>query len=65
MVQQETIQIRNTVMRKYLLVDDDGNQVGSTLANVNNLEPHGQWKFKAVVLNDNVKKYKIAEINGF
>jgi len=64
--------VRNNTDKKYgyaqvsiNLYDDANNQVGSTMANVNNLEPHGQWKFKAPVLHDGVKKYKIAEVNGF
>lgn len=38
--------------------------IGSTLANINNLEPHTKWKFKAVIIEDNVSTYKIKNITG-
>ena len=47
------------------LYDDSNAQVGSTLANINNLEPNGTWKFKAVVLERNTTKYQIKEIAGW
>ncbi len=46
------------------LFDANDNQVGSTLTNVNNLEPHKSWKFKAVVLEKNTKRFKIVKIYG-
>lgn len=33
------------------LYDTDGNQVGTALANINNLEKDGTWKFKAMGMN--------------
>ena len=49
------------------LYDADGNQLGTALANINNWEKDGTWKFKAMGMNtDNqVKSYKLAEITGF
>lgn len=47
------------------LFDDSGAQVGTAMANINNLAPSGIWKFEAIVMNDNVAKYKLAELNGF
>lgn len=47
------------------LYDEHGNQVGSTLANINNLEPYGTWKFKAIVTEDNVKRAAFKEITAF
>jgi cytoskeletal protein RodZ len=47
------------------LYDKDGAQVGSTFANTTNLEPGGTWKFKAIVLEENVASYKIKDITGF
>jgi len=46
------------------LYDASGAQVGSTLANANNLEPNGTWKFKAVTMDD-FKTYKIKDVSGF
>lgn len=47
------------------LYDDNGNQVGSALDNINNLEAGGTWNFKAIILEDSCTKYKIADISGF
>jgi hypothetical protein len=47
------------------LYDKSGAQVGSTLANVNNLEPGGVWKFKAPMIEKDAASYKIKEITGF
>jgi hypothetical protein len=47
------------------LYDKSGAQVGSTLANVNNLEPGGVWKFKAPIFEKDATNYKIKEITGF
>ena len=47
------------------LYDKSGAQVGSTLANINNLEPGGVWKFKAPMLQQDATSYKIKEITGF
>lgn len=64
--------VKNNTNKKYEYVqvsinlyDKTGAQVGSTMANVNNLEPHGTWKFKAIVLEDNTAKYKIDKVTGF
>ncbi|MEN6391068.1 MAG: FxLYD domain-containing protein [Syntrophomonas sp.] len=46
------------------LYDTSGAQVGSTLANANNLEPNGSWKFKAVTLED-FATYKIKDVTGY
>jgi hypothetical protein len=47
------------------LYDESGAQVGSTLDNLNNLEPHGVWKFKAIVLEDKATRAEVKEITGF
>ena len=39
-------------------------QAGSTLANVNNLEPGGTWEFKAMVTDDDFTSYKIVDVTG-
>lgn len=46
------------------LYDANGQQCGSTLANINNLEANGVWNFKAVVVDD-FKTYKIMNVSGF
>jgi len=47
------------------LYDKNGSQVGSTLANVNNLEPGVTWNFEAPVLEDRAKSAKVAGITSF
>ena len=49
------------------LYDKDGNQIGTALANVNNLEKDGTWKFKAmgIDVDGEVDSYKLAEITGY
>lgn len=64
--------VRNNTSRKYSYVqveinlyDGDGNLLGSTVDNVNNLEPGAVWRFKAPVFYDQAKKFKIMNITGF
>ena len=64
--------IRNNTDRQYSYVqvqinlyDDSGAQVGSTLANTNNLESGGIWKFRAFMWPDNSTEYKIMDVTGF
>lgn len=47
------------------LYDDDGNQVGTAMDNINNLKAGGTWKFKAIALDKSATKYQLAEITGF
>lgn len=64
--------VRNNSNKKYgyvqisiNLYDDSGAQVGSTMANLNNLEPGGTWKFKALIMDKRASKYKIDKVTGF
>lgn len=47
------------------LYDADGAQIGTALANINNLEPNGTWKFKALGGTQEAASYKLAEITGW
>lgn len=47
------------------LYDANGQQSGSTMTNINNLEIDGVWNFKALVTEENFKTYKIMNITGF
>lgn len=47
------------------LFDHAGTQVGSTLANVNNLEPGLTWSFEAPVLEDRAQSVKVGGITAF
>ena len=67
--------IKNNTSKKYSYVqvtfnlyDSDGAQIGSALANINNLEADGLWKFKAIGSLGNgksVASYKLMEITGW
>ena len=64
--------IKNNTSKRYSYVRVEINlydgalaQVGSTVDNTNNLEPGGIWKFKATILEDSVRKYKIINVSGF
>ncbi len=47
------------------LYDKNGNLVGSTLANINNLNAGGTWKFEAPFIENNVTSYNIENVIGF
>lgn len=65
--------IKNNTNKKYSYVevkftvfDKNGNQLGTAWANVNNLEPNGTWKYKAMALvSDDVASYKLESITGW
>ena len=67
--------IKNNTNKQYSYVqvtfnlcDADGAQIGSALANINNLEANGLWEFKALgSLGDgkSVASYKLMEITGW
>ena len=67
--------IKNNRNKKYSyaqvtfnLYDKNGAQLGSAIANINNLEPYGKWKYDAIGLISNpeeVASYKLGEIIGF
>ena len=64
--------VKNNTKKQYKYVqveinlyDKDGNQVGSTMSNVNNLEPGATWKFKAPVFEEKAASFKIKEVTGF
>lgn len=55
------------VQVSYNLFDADGNQIGTALANTNNLADGGTWKFEAFgsAAVDQVVSYKIGDVTGF
>ena len=52
---------------EYNLYDADGAQVGTALANTNNLQPGGTWKFEAVgtASPDEVATFELIDVTGF
>lgn len=53
------------VQVEFNLYDSAGNQLGSTMANVNNLEPGGTWKFDAPTLYDKAVTAKLKGVTHF
>jgi ribosomal protein L40E len=47
------------------LYDRSGMQVGSTMANVNNLEPHGKWRFEAPLIEEKAASFKVKGVTAF
>ena len=47
------------------LYDDTGALVDNVIANAANLEPHGTWKFRALVLNHNWSTSKLKSVTGY
>jgi hypothetical protein len=47
------------------LYDKGGNVIGSTMANINNLEPGQTWKFSAPILEDAAVKFDVKDVSGF
>lgn len=63
--------IKNNTNKNYTYVqveinlyDAQGNLINSTLDNINNLEPNGTWKFKAMTTNE-FTTYKIKDVTGW
>ncbi len=63
--------VRNNTDKTYSYVQvsinlyKDDVQLGSTLANINNLEPNSIWEFDALVTYEDFTSYKIVEVTGF
>jgi hypothetical protein len=64
--------VRNNTQKHYgyvqveiNLYDESGAQVGSTLANVNNLEANGTWRFEAMVLEASAASARLKKVTGF
>ena len=64
--------LKNTTSKTYSyaqvtfnLYDADGAQIGTALDNINNWEPDGLWKFKAIILEQDVASYKLVNVQAF
>lgn len=53
------------VQVQFNLYDSNGAQVGSTMTNVNNLEPGKTWTFEAIVTEDKATSFKVMDVSGF
>lgn len=47
--------------------DEDGNVIGSCWDNINNLEPNGKWKIKAICSGEanDIKSYKLTDFTSW
>ncbi len=64
-VQNNTDKEYGYLQVEFNLYDKDDNQVGSTFANVNNVEPHGKWKFEAMVMESTARSARLKGVTGF
>lgn len=65
-IKNNTSQTYSYVQVQINLYNENGTQIGSTMDNINGLEPNRKWKFKApIVGNKEVAKYKIREITKY
>ncbi|MEI3148326.1 MAG: FxLYD domain-containing protein [Merdibacter sp.] len=65
MIKNNTDQTPSYVQVTFNLYDEEGNQIGTAMDNINDLEAGGTWKFEAVSWEEGVASYRLAEISGF
>lgn len=65
-IQNNTNKSYTYVQVTFNLYDASGNQLGTAVDNINNLEPNATWKYKAIGLTtEKVTSYKFVEITGW
>jgi hypothetical protein len=64
-VKNNTNKTYNYAQISFNLYDKSDAQVGSALANINNFEAGGVWKFRAIVLSENAVTAKFKGISAF
>lgn len=65
-IKNNTDKTYNYVQVTFNLYDKSGAQLGTAVDNINNLEPNGTWKYKALGLTtEKVDSYKFVEISGW
>ena len=65
-IQNNTNKSYSYVQVTFNLYDANGNQLGTAMDNINNLEPNATWKYKAIGLTtEKVHSYKFVEITGW
>ncbi|MBM6757012.1 DUF3426 domain-containing protein [Collinsella tanakaei] len=67
MLTNNTDSDKKYIQVEYVLYDADGAQIGTALANTNNLKAGGSWKFEAfsTVAPDEVASFERADVTGF
>lgn len=46
-------------------IDENGNVVGSTSDNINNIRPNATWKFKAPIFENNFASFQVQNVLAF
>jgi len=65
-IKNNTSKTYSYVQVTFNLYDKDGNQLGTAMTNINNLEPNATWKYKAIgLVTEKVETYKLVEITGW
>lgn len=65
-IQNNTDKSYTYVQVTFNIYDANGNQLGTAVDNINNLEPNATWKYKAIGLTtEKVQSYKFVEITGW
>lgn len=65
-IKNNTDKTYSYVQVTFNLYDADGAQLGTAVDNINNLEPNGTWKYKAIgLVTEKVASYKFVEITGW
>lgn len=64
-IKNNTDKEKSYVQVTFNLFDKDGNQLGTALANINDLKAGGTWKFKAMGMEKDIAKYELSEITGY
>jgi hypothetical protein len=49
---------------RFAVLDKNGEQIGSTIANTSKVAPNTEWKFKAPVSNDGAAKFKVLDVSN-
>lgn len=65
-IKNNTDKTYSYVQVTFNLYDVNGAQLGTAVDNINNLEPNGTWKYKAIgLVTEDVATYKFVEITGW
>ena len=64
-VRKNRKQCHSYVQSTFEILDSSHQRVGTALANINGLRPMEVWKFKAVYVGDDGKRYRLGNLTGF
>ena len=56
---------KSYIQIQFTLYNDEGVQVGSTMANTNNLDDDGKWKFEAMIMEEEASDFEVESVTGF